>query len=57
MFRLQLWLSHSGYIAIKLMIFFGINNLFMAFFLAGSVGVLLGLVNGIIIHKFNMARP
>jgi simple sugar transport system permease protein len=46
----------SGYITIRIMIAFGIDSLFLAFLASAFIGLFLGFLNGIIIHKFRL-RP
>jgi simple sugar transport system permease protein len=46
----------SGYITIRIMIAFGIDSLFLAFLASAFIGLFLGFLNGIIVHKFRL-RP
>ena len=44
----------AGYIGIKIMIAYGIDNIFLGFMIAGTLGVFLGFINGMIIHFFKI---
>lgn len=42
----------SGYVTIRMMLFFGIDNLFLAFLSSIAIGMLLGMLNGFFIQRF-----
>jgi len=44
----------GGYVTIRLMIALGLDSLFLAFILSAFIGVLLGLLNGLLVHKFRI---